>query len=462
MAQRKSIQTVLSVVLLALMVSACGGNNDKGADRGSASPKASTPSSPSETASESPQKDPVTLTLWVTSREQDDFEAQLEQEFLDGHPYITLNKVIKEGDPGNEFYQAVAVGNAPDFVIPSWAMMDKYMKAGILEPLNKYVEDWDEWSHFDKKYVEFSSLNGNVYGVTQAISPMLFAYNKSLFANANVTELPKTWDEALEVAKQINDSSAQIAGYATLAAEWTEWFFQYYVWQAGGDLTKQNDDGTIELTFTDPAVIKAAEYYKQLRANRVMQSDLTLKFNDLVERFAQGKIGMMPFAGDWVSWAISLGMKPEDIGLMLPPAGPSGSSATAVAGGSFVINAKSSQANKDAAWEYIKFMSSKSTMEKVLKNGASKGSVNPMVQLRDDVDINDYAELPEEYAQVLKGIAEVGRLEFYGKADFGIYVDRAVQKLLTDPNADPTKEFEAARKLASSELLDSFNEKSKN
>ena len=43
-----------------------------------------------------------------------------------------------------------------------------------------------------------------------------------------------------------------------LLAEWTEWFFQYYVWQAGGDLTKENEDGTAELTFTDPAVIEAA------------------------------------------------------------------------------------------------------------------------------------------------------------------------------------------------------------
>ncbi len=55
--------------------------------------------------------------------------------------------------------------------------------------------------------------------------------------------------------KKINDPDNQVAGYATLAAEWTEWFFQYYVWQAGGDLTKENEDGTAELTFTDPAVI---------------------------------------------------------------------------------------------------------------------------------------------------------------------------------------------------------------
>ena len=69
----------------------------------------------------------------------------MEKKFLEEHPDITLNKVVKEGDPGNEFYQAVASGTAPDLVNCSFTMMDSYMSAGILEPLNKYTDEWDEW-----------------------------------------------------------------------------------------------------------------------------------------------------------------------------------------------------------------------------------------------------------------------------------------------------------------------------
>ncbi|MDQ8735201.1 extracellular solute-binding protein [Paenibacillus sp. LHD-38] len=455
MTKRRMLLTLLSLILLVSVLSACGGSNGNTSNTGEQGGSAA------NTGDKTKQPEPVTLTMWVTSREQDDFGAQMEKEFLNSHPHITFNKVVKEGDPGNEFYQAVAAGNAPDFVEVSFTMMDKYMKAGIVEPLNNYVGQWDEWSNFNKTYVDMFTVDSKVLGIPTKVSPMLFGYNKALFAKAGITELPKTWDEALEVAKKINDPSGQVSGYATLAAEWTEWFFQYYVWQAGGDLTKQNADGSAELTFTGPAVIKAAEYYKQLRANKVLQSDLTLKFDNLIEKFAQGKIGMMPFAGDWVSWAISLGMKPEDIGLMLPPAGPSGQTATAIGGSTYVINAKTAQAQKDAAWEYIKFLSSKDYMTKFYQNVASKGAGNPVVMVRDDLNINDFFNFPEEYAGVLKSVTDIGRLEFYGKADFGVYVDRAVQKLLTDPNADPTKEFEAAQKLAASEVLDSFNEKSK-
>ena len=407
------------------------------------------------------EKEPVELTLWVTSRDEDDFEAEMDAKFEEEHPWITLNKIVKEGDPGNEFYQAVAAGNAPDLVNCSFTMMDTYMKSGILEPLNAYTDNWDEWGNFTKEYVDMFTLDGNVYGVPYTVAPMLFGYNKALFEEAGIEKLPETWDEALEAAKKINDPDNQIAGYATLAAEWTEWFFQYYVWQAGGDLTKQNEDGTAELTFTDPAVMEAAKYYQQLRKDDVLQSDLTLKFTDLVTNFGLGKIGMMPFAADWVKDAVSQGMDPDDLGLMLPPAGPSGERTTAIAGTTYVINAKADQAKKDAAWEYIAHKAGAEYQKAYYENLATKGAPNPMIIPRDDMTITDFYKFPEEYSDVLEQAKTIGRLEFYGKADFGTYVDRAVQKILVDPNADPEKEFADAQKQCEDEVLESFNETAK-
>lgn len=300
--------------------------------------------------------------------------------------------------------------------------------------------------------------DGKVYGVPVQVAPMLFAYNKALFQQAGIAEPPKTWDEALEDAKLISDPANQVTGYATLAAEWTEWFFQYYVWQAGGDLTVENADGTAELTFTDPAVIEAAKFYQKLKAEGVLQSDLTLKFDDLVTNFGLGKIGMMPFAGDWVSNAISTGIDPDDIGLCLPPAGPSGETSTAIGGECYVINAKTDDAKKEAAWEYIRFYSSNEYFSSYFENLATKGAPNPVIIPRDDMTVTDFYEFPAEYKQVLEDAKAIGRLEFYGKANFGSYVDRAVQKILTDPNADPETEFGEAQKLCQAEALDAFNQ----
>lgn len=445
--KKKLLAAMLCVAMAATSLVGCGGSGDSGKDTDTA-----------KSSEKGSDEEKVELTIWETSRNKDDWYTSMEKKFLEEHPNITLNKVVKEGDPGNEFYQAVASGTAPDLVNCSFTMMDSYITSGILEPLNQYTDEWDEWGNFTKEYVDMFTKDGKVYGVPNQVAPMLFGYNKALFEEAGIKEPPKTWDEAVEVAKKINDPDNQVAGYATLAAEWTEWFFQYYVWQAGGDLTKENEDGTAELTFTDPAVIKAAEYYQKLKSEGVLQSDLTLKFSDLVTNFGLGKIGMMPFAGDWVSEAITKGIDSDDIGLCLPPAGPSGKQTTAIGGDCWVINAKADQAKKDAAWEYIKYYTGKDYRASYYENLATKGAPNPVIIPRDDMSITDFYEFPEEYKEVLESAKSVGRLEFYGKADFGSYVDRAVQKILTDSNADPETEFAEAQKLCEKEALEKFNE----
>ncbi|MEG0395542.1 MAG: sugar ABC transporter substrate-binding protein, partial [Oscillospiraceae bacterium] len=155
------------------------------------------------------------------------------------------------------------------------------------------------------------------------------------------------------------------------------------------------------------------------------------------------------------------GMDLDDLGLILPPAGPSGKSATAIAGDCWVINSKTDVAKQDAAWEYVSFMVGKEQRSAFYENLSSKGSIAPVTIPRTDMAITDFTELPQEWAPILSSVGEIGRMEFYGKADFGSYVDRAVQKILSDLNADPEKEFGDAQALAEKEALATFNEANK-
>ena len=120
---------------------------------------------------------------------------------------------------------------------------------------------------------------------------MLFGYNKAL-AEAGLEEAPKTWEEALEYAKKLNNPILRLQATLLWQRNGQNSSPEYYVWQAGGDLTKENEDGTAELTFTDPAVIEAAKSTEQLKSEGVLQSDMTLKFGDLTADFAMGKISV--------------------------------------------------------------------------------------------------------------------------------------------------------------------------
>lgn len=401
-------------------------------------------------------EDVIELTYWATSTSLTDFELSLQQKFMEEHPNIVIKNVIREGDPGNDFYTAVAAGNAPDVVPVSYTMMEQYMSAGILEPLNDYFAAWEDKDNYDPIYVDMFTRNGNFYGLVSWSAAFYLGYNKALFEAAGITEPPKTWEEALEDAVLLNDPANQVIGYGLLTGQWTEWFFQYYVWQAGGDLTKENENGTLELTFTDPAVLAAGEYYKQLRDAGVLSPDLTISFADLQERFAQGKVAMMPFAGDWVTVMTSMGMKMEDIGLAEFPAGPSGESVTTDMGQCLVINARTSQEKKDAAWEYIKFMLSLDTLQARAENMVATGGISPMIYPRLDFNLADATGIPEEWIEVVNA-TKGGRLEFAGKAIVGSYVDRAVQNILIDPNADVEREFADAQQSAQVEVVDDYN-----
>lgn len=412
---------------------------------------------PVEPAEKQEEKEPVELTLWYTSDTLTDEVLNDQELFMEKYPYIKINNVIKEGDPGNDFYNAVAAGNAPDTVLCSFTMMDKYMTAGVLEPLNPYFDAWEDKGAFDQVYLDSFSRDGKLLGLVSWSAAFYLGYNKALFKEAGIANAPVTWEEALEDAKLIRALGDDMIGYSTLTAEWTDWFFQYYVWQAGGDLTKVNDDGTLTLTFDDPAVIQAGEYYQQLRNAGVLQSDLTLKFSDIQDKFAQGKIGMMLFAGDWVSAMVNKGMKVEDIGLALLPKGPSGKSVTTDMGQCWVINTKTTQEKKDAAWEWVKYNLSLEVLTRKGEHMVATGGVNPMIYARNDFDLMEITGMPEEWKDVVNA-SKGGRLEYEGKSILSAYVDRAVQTILADPNADVATEFAKAQSAAQAEVVDDYNE----
>ena len=113
--KKKALAIALSLCMTAGLMAGCG---SKPAENTAAEPseqaaeqqKAETEAAAPETEAAEMEKEPVELTLWVTSRNTDDFSEEIENQFLEEHPWITLNKVVKEGDPGNEFYQGVAAG----------------------------------------------------------------------------------------------------------------------------------------------------------------------------------------------------------------------------------------------------------------------------------------------------------------------------------------------------------------
>ena len=447
----KSVLLILIVAVLAISMVSCGQGQDSTPE-----PEVAPEQDVAEEPEATEEPDNVELVLWA-AEPANEFGAYWGDLFEEKYPYIQITTNVMGGDPGNEYFAGVARGDAPDLVAVSLAKFDTYVNAGIVQDITALGE-WDDLANFDQGFLDSLRRDGDLYAVPNRSFPMLFGYNKALFAEAGLDGPPQTWEEVLEYAALITNADEDISGYCMLSREWTEWWFQYYVWQAGGDLTVKNADGTIELTFTDPAVITAAEFYQTLLKDGLVQSDLSLDFGSLVSRFAAGKCGMMPFASDWVNWAVGEGIRREDIGLSIFPAGPSGNQSAAISGSVWVINPAISDAKKAAAMEYIKFYTSHDYMAAFFGEMAGSGAMNPEPMVRTDLSLDEFG-LPEEYAAVLAEALVTNRPEeFYGKGDFGTYVDYAIQQIIQDPTMDPAEAFAEAQALAISDgKVDDFN-----
>jgi multiple sugar transport system substrate-binding protein len=177
-----------------------------------------------------------------------------------------------------------------------------------------------------------------------------------------------------------------------------------------------------------------------------------------MKNFAAGKCGMMIIGADLIGWLQSMGMKVEDIGLAPMPKGPSGKRTTSISGAHFIINPRISKAKQDAAWEYIKWQTSKEYLTSYLKYTEVNNVVNPIIIEREDVKVGEIVKISMEWLEASEESIRWSRDEFYGKSAVGVYIDKALQKIIYDPNADPEKEFRDAEETANREVLKQFND----
>ncbi|WP_195543153.1 extracellular solute-binding protein [Massiliimalia timonensis] len=399
----------------------------------------------------------VTLTHWVTSAMQTDVNLKKEERFKEKYPNIKLENVMVTDDQLSQLASAFASGTNPDFGEVGQPDMAKYAYAGMAMELDGFMEDWDDLKNFHQESLDNFKYGGKQYALPSYSYTMNLFYNKPMFEEAGITEAPKTWDELLETAKKLTIPEKGQWGFNLLVSQWTEWWFEYFVWQAGGDLTKENEDGTLALTFDDPAVETAVDFYRQLIDAKVIQSDLTLNYENMQKEFANGHAAMTLMGSDGIAQFSGWGMKVEDIGMAELPVGPSGEKVTQLGGQCGFIFSNIDEETAQAAWTWLTFDRSKEETEWVLKNGAEAGSASPTVIVRNDVDIS-LGKINPEYQAAVDASLPYARLEFYGKGVVGTYVDAAVQKTVLDPDADVKAIFQEQQELAQKEAVDSFNE----
>ncbi|MBO2942380.1 extracellular solute-binding protein [Paenibacillus sp. F411] len=385
------------------------------------------------------------------------------QEFERLYPHIrVIHMEAAYQKEREQFMTAVAGGEQPDLYNAAFPDMETYIDQGIPADITELWEAYPDRIHYSPIAMDTASQRGRVYGIPNLMYVTALAYNKRIFQEQQLQpeEVLQDWDTFAKAARDLKDASKDRYGYAILGTEWADWFYEYYVWQAGGDLTRRHADGSVELTFNSEAAVRALEYYQDLRFQYdAIQPDVLQSLDDSKKDFYFGRAATMIVASNWFGEMRESGVHLEDIGIAMFPAGPAGVSLSQVGGGIWIFNPKASKEKQQAAFTYATFMTSKYAHEEMLRFQQEQGKLPNLLSYRDDVNPAIYAEgMPGELVRSIQQAAEQSRLEYFLKSRLSPYVSKAVQEALLREEADPYELLTRAQEQAEKEVVQQYNE----
>ena len=231
---------------------------------------------------------------------------------------------------------------------------------------SKYFEPFFKLDEYKDKYefIDAQVYDGLVYGIPCQGNSQGIVYNKRIFEEAGVTEIPKTPDEFIDALHKIKDNTDAIPLYTNYAARWTMGAWDYYCF---GGATGNPDYHQVMAKMENPFSEGTAHYqvysilYRAVAEKLIEDDPYNTNWEMCKARINNGEIACMALG----TWAIpqmkDAGDHPDDISYMPFPVTVDGVQyATAAGDYGYGINKKSSDDEKLAAELYVKFMTEKS------------------------------------------------------------------------------------------------------
>lgn len=224
-----------------------------------------------------------------------------------------------------------------------------------------FFAPFGSYDDLSQKYywLENYSVDGQVYALPTGGTASGILYNKKVWADAGITELPKTTDEFLACLKQIGENTDAIPYYTNYNAGWciTQW--QSLVVGASGDPdynTKLLTDKTDLFSAGSPYDAVYGTLFDIYADPTLHEEDpMTTDWEGCKPAFAQGKIATMVL-GSWAisqfqEAAVNVGTDPADVGYMPFPNSIDGK-IYSVSSNDYMMSVNKNSANLDAAKAY--------------------------------------------------------------------------------------------------------------
>ncbi len=223
------------------------------------------------------------------------------------------------------------------------------------DELAKTPEDKAWLTGFYPAFMENSQTGGKTWGIPFQRSTIVLYYNKEAFKEAGLdpNKPPATWKEMAEYGEKLTkrDASGKVTqwGVQIPSSGFPYWLFQALVIENGVNL--MNAAGT-EVYYDKPEVIGALQYWVDLVRKYKVHPEGIVEWGTTPKDFFERKVAMI-----WTTTGNLTNVKNNakfDFGVAMLPARKRRGSPTG--GGNFYIFKKSTPAQREAAFKFIKWV----------------------------------------------------------------------------------------------------------
>jgi raffinose/stachyose/melibiose transport system substrate-binding protein len=236
--------------------------------------------------------------------------------------------------------------------------------------LKNYFVPYGDKAELEKKYIMLNnySYKNVVYGIPSAGNVQGIVYNKKVFKDAGITEIPKTPDDFLAALQKIKDNTGAIPLYTNFAANWTMTAWDAYI---TGSATGDPDYANNGLIHSENPFEKREDMtgpyavyyvlYEAVAKGLTEEDPTTTDWEGSKGLMNNGKIATMAL-GSWSVVQMQLaGDHGEDIGYMPFPITVDGKQYVSAAPDyNYGVNVNSSQDNQIASMLYVKWLTEES------------------------------------------------------------------------------------------------------
>jgi ABC-type glycerol-3-phosphate transport system substrate-binding protein len=298
----------------------------------------------------------VELTVWNRPPEARAAERILWDEEAEAFSKATGVRIRPIARPyiQQQFVSVMASGKGPDVAHIWVGALPTLARQGLLAPLDAEVQAWDQRDFVPPVLWEAATVDGRIYGVPRDsyVYVLLVRKDHWIAAGLDPAVPPADWAALADAARRMSDARRGIAG---LGLAPTAEVFMDFVWQAGGELLRQ-EGGRVRAAFHENPGVTALSFLRGLRFEPgVLQANPLASKDELSQLFALGKVAMLMGVPDQMPDLIRrYGLKAENLLLFPLPAGPTGIHATHAGGDYYVVNASAAPAVRKAAFDYIR------------------------------------------------------------------------------------------------------------